>query len=113
MLLPAQLAAETILQTLPDGCQSLIFWAQTGKIKPQIAPISPIQQNRRFQFHKRGQLFIGMHNVTFSVVAPRFFLSVCLRRDSQIRVKQEEGARRVSAHINGKCAVKIATAPQP
>jgi hypothetical protein len=30
-----------------------------------------------------------------------------------IRVKQGESARRVSAHITGKCAVKIATAPQP
>jgi hypothetical protein len=27
--------------------------------------------NRRFQFHKRGQLFIGTHNETLSVVAVR------------------------------------------
>jgi hypothetical protein len=32
---------------------------------------------------------------------------------SIIRVKQGEGARRVLAHITGKCAVKIETAPQP
>ena len=32
---------------------------------------------------------------------------------SIIRVKQGEGARRVFAHITGKCAVKIETAPQP
>jgi len=32
---------------------------------------------------------------------------------SIIRVKQGEGARRVLAHITGKCALKIETAPQP
>ena len=32
---------------------------------------------------------------------------------SMIRVKQGEGARRVWAHIAGKCAVKIDTPRQP
>jgi hypothetical protein len=33
--------------------------------------------------------------------------------ESIIRVKQGEGARRVLAHITGKGAVRIVTAPQP
>jgi len=32
---------------------------------------SPQLRNRRFQFEKRGQLFIGTHNETLSVVAMR------------------------------------------
>jgi len=34
-------------------------------------------------------------------------------RGSIIRVKHGEGARRVLAHISGKCEVKITTASQP
>src|SRR5438876_11308641 len=31
----------------------------------------PISSNRRFQFHERGQLFIGTHNETLSIAAMR------------------------------------------
>ncbi len=39
--------------------------------------------NRRFQFEKRGQLFIGAHNETLSVVA----MCVCNPDRSPLRIK--------------------------
>ena len=63
----------------PPGAVSILFFGENGKIiNPQIARISPIQPNCRFEFHKRGQLFIRLHNEAFSIVGMRVSNADCL-----------------------------------
>jgi hypothetical protein len=44
-------------------------WPAASKDLTSIQPLH--SANRRFQFQKRCQLFIGLHNVTLSVVTMR------------------------------------------
>jgi hypothetical protein len=41
---------------------------------------SSLSRNRLFEFHKRRQFFIGVHNETLSVIALPFFFGTSLRR---------------------------------
>src|SRR6266545_204882 len=52
----------------PDpGSRGRRVWKNLANLSNQFAASA----NRRFQFHKRSQLFIGVHNETLSVVAMR------------------------------------------
>ena len=58
--------------------------------------------NRRFQFHKRGQLFIRMHNETLSVVAMRISKSDCSTVESiaETQLQLQPALLRLSAMIS-------------
>jgi hypothetical protein len=43
--------------------------------------------NRRFQFHKRGQLFICVHDKTLSVVAMRVRIQIVLPSESPAEIQ--------------------------
>jgi len=45
--------------------------AESGKISLGCQAAKAATANRRFQFYKRGQLFIGAHNETLSIIAMR------------------------------------------
>jgi hypothetical protein len=50
---------------------SRLHFAQWQKWLPRFVRLAIFISNQRFQLSKRGQLFIGVDNETFSVVAMR------------------------------------------
>jgi len=56
-----------------DPFSSVEFYKNPGCVSSQFAALA----DRQFKFQKRGQLLIGMHNETLSVVA------ICIRNEDR------------------------------
>jgi len=61
------------------------------KISPACRGNSSASANRRFEFHKRGQQFIRVHNVTFAFIAMR----VCNPDRSPVGINPDKKASRL------------------